>query len=106
MRAVFPQLGGTRIDYVWGGHVGITWDRMPHAGQMSGLYYSMGYSGHGVQMASLMGARMAEIMDGHAEANPWRRLRARAFPTYSGTAWFLPFVGAYFQMKDRLGLGR
>ena len=106
MLKVFPQLAGTRIDYVWGGNVGITFDRMPHAGQMGGLYYSMGYSGHGVQMASLMGAQMAEIMDGHPEANPWRHLKARAFPTYSGTAWFLPFVGSYFHMKDRLGLGR
>jgi glycine/D-amino acid oxidase-like deaminating enzyme len=102
MLRVFPQLAGTRIDYVWGGHVGFTFDRMPHAGQMGGLYYSMGYCGHGVQMASLMGARMAEIMDGHAEANPWRHLKARAFPTYSGTAWFLPFVGAYFRLKDWL----
>ena len=106
MLMVFPQLAGTRIDYVWGGHVGITFDRMPHAGQMGGLYYSMGYSGHGVQMASLMGARMAEIIDGHPEANPWRGLKARAFPTYSGTAWFLPLVGAYFHLKDRIGLGR
>jgi glycine/D-amino acid oxidase-like deaminating enzyme len=106
MLRVFPQLAGTRIDYIWGGHVGISFDRMPHAGEMGGLYYSMGYSGHGVQMASLMGARMAEIMDGHPDANPWRRLKARAFPTYSGTAWFLPAVGAYFRLKDQLGLGR
>ena len=103
MLNVFPQLAGTRIDYVWGGHVGFPVDRMPHAGQMDGLYYSMGYSGHGVQMASLMGAKMAEIMDGHPEANPWRDLKARAFPTYGGTAWFLPFVGAYYGLKDRLG---
>jgi glycine/D-amino acid oxidase-like deaminating enzyme len=106
MLVVFPQLSGTRVDYVWGGHVGFSFDRMPHAGQIGGLYYSMGYSGHGVQMASLMGARMAEVMDGHPEANPWRHLKARAFPTYSGTAWFLPFVGAYFHLKDRLGQGR
>lgn len=106
MLLVFPQLTGTRIDYVWGGNVGISFDRMPHAGQMRGLYYSMGYSGHGVQMASFMGARMAEVMDGHPEANPWRHLKARAFPTYSGTAWFLPFVGAYFHLRDRLGLAR
>jgi glycine/D-amino acid oxidase-like deaminating enzyme len=104
MRSVFPQLSGVRVEYVWGGNVGISFDRMPHAGQIGGLYYSMGYSGHGVQMASLMGARMAEVMDGHPEANPWRGLRARAFPTYSGTAWFLPFVGAYFRLKDRLGM--
>jgi len=57
-------------------------------------------------MASLMGARMAEVMYGHPEANPWLHLKARAFPTYSGTAWFLPFVGAYFGLKDRLGAGR
>jgi len=103
MLRVFPHLAGTRIDYVWGGHVGFSFDRMPHVGQMGGLYYAMGYSGHGVQMASFMGARMAEVMDGHPEANPWRRLHARAFPTYGGTAWFLPFVGAYYRLKDRLG---
>jgi glycine/D-amino acid oxidase-like deaminating enzyme len=103
MLRVFPQLAGTRIEYVWGGHVGISFDRMPHAGQLGGLYYSMGYSGHGVQMASLMGARMAEVMDGHPEANPWRRLTPRPFPTYSGTAWFLPFVGTYFRLRDALG---
>ncbi len=103
MLAIFPQLAHVGIEYVWGGHVGFPADRMPHAGEMGGLYYSMGYSGHGVQMASLMGARMAEVMDGHPEANPWRELKALPFPTYSGTAWFLPFVGAYYGMKDRLG---
>lgn len=103
MLAIFPQLADARIEYVWGGHVGFPADRMPHAGEMGGLYYSMGYSGHGVQMASLMGARMAEIMDGHPGANPWRKLQARPFPTYSGTAWFLPFVGAYYSVKDRWG---
>ena len=103
MLRVFPQLARAHIDYVWGGNVGISFDRMPHAGQMGGLYYSMGYSGHGVQMASLMGARIAEVMDGHPEANPWRHLKARMFPTYSGTAWFLPLVGAYFRLKDWVG---
>lgn len=102
MLAIFPQLANVRIDYVWGGHVGFPADRMPHAGEMGGVHYSMGYSGHGVQMASLMGARMAEVMDGHPEANPWRNLKALPFPTYAGTAWFLPFVGAYYGLKDRL----
>jgi glycine/D-amino acid oxidase-like deaminating enzyme len=102
MLRVFPQLAGTRVEYVWGGHVGFSFDRMPHAGQLGGLYYAMGYSGHGVQMASFMGARMADVMDGHPEANPWRRLPPRPFPTYAGTAWFLPFVGAYYHLKDRV----
>ncbi|WP_055711500.1 NAD(P)/FAD-dependent oxidoreductase [Streptomyces torulosus] len=101
---IFPQVADVRIDYVWGGMVGFSWDRVPHAGEADGLYYSMGYCGHGVQMATYMGRAMAEVMDGHPEANP---LRGFGFPKvpvpfYNGTAWFLPFGGAYYKAKDRL----
>jgi glycine/D-amino acid oxidase-like deaminating enzyme len=101
---VFPQLADVRIDYVWGGNVGFSWDRMPHAGEENGLYYSMGYCGHGVQMASYMGRAIAEVMDGHPEANPLRGLGFPKVPVpfYNGTAWFLPFGGAYYKAKDRL----
>ncbi|MFI6541667.1 NAD(P)/FAD-dependent oxidoreductase [Streptomyces prunicolor] len=101
---IFPQLGDVRIDYVWGGNVGFSWDRMPHAGETNGLYYSMGYCGHGVQMASYMGRAIAEVMDGHPEANPLRGLGFPKVPVpfYNGTAWFLPFGGAYYKAKDRL----
>jgi len=101
---IFPQLAGVRIDYVWGGMVGFSWDRLPHAGEADGVYYSMGYCGHGVQMATYMGRAVAEMMDGNPEANP---LRGFGFPKvpvpfYNGTAWFLPFGGAYYKAKDRL----
>ena len=33
---VHPQLAGRRIDYAWGGNVGFTFDRMPHAGRTGG----------------------------------------------------------------------
>ena len=101
---IFPQLADVRIDYVWGGNVGFSWDRMPHAGEENGLYYSMGYCGHGVQMATYMGRAVAEMMDGHPEANPLRGLGFPKVPVpfYNGTAWFLPFGGAYYKAKDRL----
>ena len=101
---IFPQLADIRIDYVWGGNVGFSWDRMPHAGEENGLYYSMGYCGHGVQMATYMGRAIAEVMDGHPEANPLRGLGFPKVPVpfYNGTAWFLPFGGAYYKAKDRL----
>ncbi|WP_416963707.1 NAD(P)/FAD-dependent oxidoreductase [Streptomyces sp. Agncl-13] len=101
---IFPQLADVRIDYVWGGNVGFSWDRMPHAGEENGLYYSMGYCGHGVQMATYMGRAIAEVMDGHPEANPLRGLGFPKVPVpfYNGTAWFLPFGGAYYKAKDRL----
>ena len=104
MTEIFPQLAGVRIDYVWGGMVGFSWDRLPHAGEANGLYYSMGYCGHGVQMATYMGRAVAEMMDGRPEANPLRGLGFPKVPVpfYNGTAWFLPFGGAYYKAKDKL----
>ncbi|MEV0634102.1 FAD-binding oxidoreductase [Streptomyces sp. NPDC050619] len=103
MREIFPQLSRTKVEYVWGGSVGFAMDRIPHAGQTAdGVYYSMGYAGHGVQMATYMGRVMAEVMDGHPEANPVRGLAAPRIPFYNGTAWFLPFAGAYYRAKDRI----
>jgi glycine/D-amino acid oxidase-like deaminating enzyme len=102
MAETFPQLGPVRIDYCWGGLVDMTQDRLPHAGERDGLYYSTGYSGHGTQMSVHMGQRMAEVMNGDAQANPWRDRDWPAIPGHVGPPWFLPFVGAYYTLKDRL----
>ena len=60
----------------------------------------MGYSGHGTQMATLMGATMAEVLDGRKALNPWRDFDWPAIPGYFGKPWFLPFVGAYYRYQD------
>ena len=47
MLKVFPQLGGARIDYEWGGNIAITINRVPRFGRIEGnTYYAQGYSGH------------------------------------------------------------
>lgn len=97
---LFPQLAGRRLDYAWGGLVGMTLDRMPHAGQHDGIYYSLGYNGHGVQMSTYMGQQMAEVLDGHPEANPWHKLRFRAVPFHFGPPWFLPLADVYYRWRD------
>jgi len=102
MLSLFPQLGGTAIDYCWGGLVDMTADRLPRAGEHDGLFYSMGYSGHGTQMSVHMGQVMAEVMNGRTEANPLRELDWPAIPGHFGPPWFLPFVGAYYRVKDWL----
>lgn len=101
--AMFPQLQGVRIDYCWGGLVDMTQDRLPHAGEREGLFFSTGYSGHGTQMSVLMGQRMAAVMAGEAGANPWQGRDWPAIPGHVGPPWFLPAVGLYYQLKDRLG---
>lgn len=100
---IFPQLSDARIDYCWGGLVDMTLDRMVKAGEHDGVYYSMGYAGHGVQMATYMGRQMAEYMSGVPEANVWQDFTFRRIPGHFGPPWFLPFAGAYYKFKDRIG---
>ncbi|MER7786784.1 FAD-binding oxidoreductase [Streptomyces sp. NPDC097640] len=100
MLSVFPQLDGVRIDYLWGGLVDISLDQMVHSGERDGLYYSLGYSGHGVQMATHMGRQMADVMDGRPEANIWRGMKFPRVPGHFGPPWFLPFAGAYYRALD------
>lgn len=100
MAEVFPELARRRIDYNWGGRVGMTLDRIPHAGQHEGAHYAMGYCGHGVQMATYMGRQMAEVLGGNPDANPWRDFDFRAVPGHVGPPWFLPVAGAYYRLKD------
>ncbi|MCP3711247.1 FAD-binding oxidoreductase [Paraburkholderia sp. CNPSo 3274] len=97
---LFPALASVRIDYCWGGLVDITADRLPRAGQHEGVWFSMGYSGHGTQMSTHMGQVMAEVMSGNPSANPWRDFAWPAIPGHTGKPWFLPLVGAYYQIKD------
>jgi glycine/D-amino acid oxidase-like deaminating enzyme len=99
---VFPQLANARVDYCWGGLVDMSLDRMVHAGEHDGLFYSLGYSGHGTQMATYMGRQMAEYMNGTVDANPWRDLTFKRIPGHFGPPWFLPFAGAYYKAKDLL----
>jgi glycine/D-amino acid oxidase-like deaminating enzyme len=100
MISVFPELADARIDYCWGGMVDMTLDRLPRAGEHDGLYYSMGYSGHGTQMSTYMGAIMAEVLDGKTDLNPWREFDWPAIPGHFGRPWFLPLVGAYYRYQD------
>jgi glycine/D-amino acid oxidase-like deaminating enzyme len=100
MVSVFPQLANARVDYCWGGLVDMSMDRLVHAGEHDGLFYSVGYSGHGVQMATHMGKQMAEYMNGVPDANPWRDITFSRIPGHFGPPWFLPFAGAYYRFQD------
>jgi glycine/D-amino acid oxidase-like deaminating enzyme len=99
---VFPQLAGVEIDYCWGGLVDLTRDRYPRAGCHDGIWYAMGYSGHGAQLSTHLGMIMADAMLGRADRNPMKDVDWPAVPGHFGKPWFLPFVGAYYGMLDRI----
>jgi glycine/D-amino acid oxidase-like deaminating enzyme len=75
---------------------------MVHAGVHDGLFYSLCYSGHGVQMAAHMGKRMAHYMAGDKSANVWEDLKNPPVPGHFGPPWFLPFIGAAAKIIDRV----
>ncbi|CAM0557431.1 Gamma-glutamylputrescine oxidoreductase [Vreelandella titanicae] len=102
LEEAFPQLKGVRLDYCWGGLVDMSKDRFPHAGQHNGMYYAMGYSGHGVQMSVHMGHVLGEVMLGNRQNHPWQDTKWPAIPGHFGKPWFLPLVGSWYRLQDRL----
>ncbi|WP_315730309.1 MULTISPECIES: FAD-binding oxidoreductase [unclassified Bradyrhizobium] len=100
MERMFPQLAGIDIDYCWGGLVDMTADRYPRAGREGGLWYAMGYSGHGAQLSTHLGMIMADAMLGRPDRNPMKEADWPVVPGHFGKPWFLPFVGAYYKTLD------
>jgi glycine/D-amino acid oxidase-like deaminating enzyme len=102
MTGIHPQLARTRVEYSWGGKVALTMDRMPHAGRNGPLVWAMGYCGTGVAMSTYLGTRVAEWIGG-GEQPALARLRFPIVPApYEGRPWFLPFVGEWYRLQDRL----
>ncbi|HEY6129947.1 MAG TPA: FAD-binding oxidoreductase [Candidatus Acidoferrum sp.] len=102
MIEVFPQLRESKVEYVWGGTLDFAFDIMPHAGKMDGMYYSLGYAGHGVAMATLLGKKIAEAILTGRDENPFAEIPFPGAPLgmYNGKPWFLPFAGAWYKFLD------
>ncbi|MCK9797421.1 FAD-binding oxidoreductase [Pseudomonas sp. MAFF 302030] len=67
MLQVFPQLAGMKIDYQWGGMIGIGANRLPQIGRLKdqpNVYYAQAYSGHGLNATHLAGKLLAEAISG------------------------------------------
>ena len=105
MLEIYPQLRDTRIDYAWGGTLGITMNRMPDFRRLSpNILSASGYSGHGVAMATLAGKLMAEAISGTAERfDIMADVPIKRFP--GGATMQLPLLilaMLWFSLRDRL----
>jgi glycine/D-amino acid oxidase-like deaminating enzyme len=99
---VYPQLSDAGVEYVWGGTLDFAFDVMPHAGQIDGMYYAVGYAGHGVAMATYQGQKIAELIAGDKPENPFIGIPFPGAPLglYNGSPWFLPFAGGWYKFLD------
>ncbi|WP_298186024.1 FAD-binding oxidoreductase [uncultured Pseudomonas sp.] len=67
MLQVFPHLQDVKIDYQWGGMIGIGANRLPQIGRLqehSNVFYAQAYAGHGVNATHLAGKLLAEAISG------------------------------------------
>lgn len=102
MTEVYPSVAGVRVAYAWSGRVDFTYDRMPHVGRHDGITYALGYCGSGVALSVFLGTKVGGWLCGEPAPN----LAQIGFPVvpapYEGRAWFLPLVGEWYRLKDRL----
>lgn len=106
MLDIYPQLADTRIDFGWGGTLAITLNRMPSIGRLEpNVYYSQGYSGHGVPTATFAGKILAEVLAGTEERfDILSRIPTRNFPGGTLLRWPGLVAGMlYYSLKDKLG---
>lgn len=105
MLDVFPNLSDTAIDYAWGGTIGVTMNRMTHIGRLGkNIYFSQGYSGHGIALASLAGTIIAEAIDGEvAKMDVFGKVKIPTYPGGTLLRWPGFYLGmVYYSLKDRL----
>jgi len=107
MLQIFPHLREARIEYAWGGTLGITMKRMPYLARLApNILTASGYSGHGVGTATHAGQLMAQAIGGEAQGfDTMARVPAPAFP--GGVIMRTPLLAlamTWYALRDRLGV--
>ena len=100
---VWPQLRDVKVSHTWKGQIAFTFDHVPHMGSKDGLHFVAGCNSSGVARMSYLGRQIGLKIAG--KQNRPCGFDDGAFPTrptYTGTPWFLPLVGRYYNLRDQL----
>ena len=101
MLKVYPQLAGTKVDYAWSGMMSYGRHKMPQLGRLpEGIWYGMGFGGHGVAPTTLAGEVLAAAIMG--EGSDMARFTSWGLPSTGGPAGLLAAQLAYwyYEMRD------
>ncbi|MGG6896046.1 FAD-dependent oxidoreductase [Rhizobium sp. BR 315] len=101
---IYPALADIKIDYAWGGSVGITMPRQPFVREvMPGVTTIGGYSGHGVMLSNYCGKLYAKTVLGNAdELRLFKELNVPPFPGGARMRAPLLFLAlSWFALRDR-----
>jgi glycine/D-amino acid oxidase-like deaminating enzyme len=99
---VFPELEDAPITHSWSGQLGLTFDLMPHIGRVDGVHYALGYCGHGLSIATLLGAEVGLLLAGKKTSSPFLEIPHNTQFFYRERPWFLPLAAYYYRALDWL----
>ena len=97
---VFPELNDYEFTHTWTGKLGITFDLMPHIGNINGIHYAFGYSGHGLSIATYLGTELGLLISGEKDRSPYKEISHQTMFFYREKPWFLPFAARYYRFLD------
>ena len=105
MVSVFPELSETKVDYAWSGNVAVSLKKIPQLGRLDdNIFYSQGYSGHGVAPTHMAAKVIADAVNGEDEIlNLLSSVKHIQLP---GGKWFSSPATAigmmYYQLMDKI----
>jgi len=102
---VFPYLKDLKIDYQWGGMIGIGANRLPQIGRLQhNIYYAQAYAGHGLNVTHLAAKVIAESI--HHESDRIHVFEKVSHLTFPGGRYLRsPLLAAgmlYARLKEML----
>lgn len=100
VRTVFPELNEVEFTHSWTGKLGITFDLMPHIGEVNGIRYAFGYGGHGLSIATYLGTEMGQLITGDKQRSPYEEIAHQTMFFYRKNPWFLPFAAKWYRFLD------
>ncbi len=87
---IYPQLGHVEFERCWAGAVDCSLDLTASVGRMGrrrNVYYAIGYSGHGVNLTSVFGRVLADLVAGRDAEWRWLPYLNRHSPYIPNEPW-------------------
>jgi glycine/D-amino acid oxidase-like deaminating enzyme len=101
---IFPEMNQIKLDYAWGGRIALTFDRLPHLGELGGIHYALGFNGDGVLLGCYLGSQIAAMVLGEGEPNPLSQVNFPATVFYRRRPWFMSIGRVFYGVLDSLGI--
>ncbi len=107
LKRILPQLDDVKVEFAWGGAIGIPLNRVPLIGKLrENVYYVQGYSGHGVNCSHIAGEILGDAieakMDGVDLFEAIRHFRIPAADIIGNPMLALGMT--WFRMRDAAGI--